>query len=222
MSLRRGESWVDTFPVPPPVTQTGRVSEERVSRARAAAFALVEKTSPYDGYTATHACNVSRLSESVGEYLGLAEDDLEALRLASMLHDIGKVEVPKEVLGKPGRLTPEEYEQVKVHPEAGARMIEADPELYDLLWEAVPIIRHHHERWDGAGYPEGLAGEQIPVNARIVAAADAYDVMVAGRYYQPALPGEAAIVELERTAGSQFDPAAARALVAVQRERESG
>lgn len=154
--------------------------------------------------------------------MNLAEDELEALRLGALLHDIGKVEVPEKILGKPGRLTPEEYEIVKVHPEAGALMVEDDPELYDLLSAVVPIIRHHHERWDGAGYPDGLAGEEIPMNARIAAVADAYDVMVAGRYYQPALPGEAAIAELERTAGSQFDPAPARALVAVRRKRESG
>jgi hypothetical protein len=133
-----------------------------------------------DGYTAEHAAEVARLSLMVGLDLGFNEVELEWLVHGALLHDLGKLGVADEILGKPGALTEEEWAAVKRHPQIGARMIEP----IESLFGALPVVRHHHERPDGTGYPDGLEGEEIPLAARIVAAADAYDVMVQGRPYR--------------------------------------
>jgi len=145
--------------------------------------------------------------------LGFNEEELEALVQGALLHDLGKLGVADAILEKPGPLTEEEWVVVKRHSEIGAKMIEP----LESLSGAVPVVRHHHERPDGTGYPDGLEGEQIPLAARIVAVADAYDVMLRGRLYRPkrlrakSSPAEA-LEELEREAGSQFDPRVVEAL----------
>jgi HD-GYP domain-containing protein (c-di-GMP phosphodiesterase class II) len=145
--------------------------------------------------------------------LGLDEVELEWLVHGALLHDLGKLGVADAILEKPGTLTEEEWLVVKRHPEIGARMIEP----IEILRRALPVIRHHHERPDGAGYPDGLEGEEIPLAARIVAVVDAYDVMLRSRPYQPkryrpkSSPAEA-LQELSREAGRQFDVRVVEAL----------
>jgi putative nucleotidyltransferase with HDIG domain len=174
--------------------------------ARKVTSILVDAATPKDGYTAEHAVEVARLSRLVGMDLGLNEEELEALVQGALLHDLGKLGVADAILEKPGTLTEEEWVVVKRHSEIGAQMIEP----LESLSGALPVVRHHHERLDGTGYPDGLEGEQIPLAARIVAVADAYDVMLRGRLYRPkrlrakSSPAEA-LEELEREAGSQFD-----------------
>jgi putative nucleotidyltransferase with HDIG domain len=132
------------------------------------------------------------------------------LERAALLHDIGKIGVPEALLLKPSALSPEDYERVKEHSEAGARILETVPFLADV----VPIVRHHHERWDGSGYPAGLAGEDIPFLARVLAVADSFDAMVSERPYRGPLPRRLAIDEVVLCSGSQFDPAVVDAFVA--------
>jgi putative nucleotidyltransferase with HDIG domain len=155
-----------------------------------------------DPYTAGHSQRVQRIAIAIGEELRLEEQRLDALRLGGLFHDIGKLAVPDTILTKPARLSDEEYELIKRHPGDGARIIEKLSRLRD----AVPLIRHHHERWDGAGYPDGLAGEQIPLEAGIVGLADAWDAMTTDRPYHRALTLEEAVEEIRRGRGSQFAP----------------
>jgi putative nucleotidyltransferase with HDIG domain len=141
----------------------------------------VDATTPKDGYTTEHTVEVARLSRLVGMELGFNEVELEWLVHGALLHDVGKLIVADEILDKLGTLTEEERALIKRHPEVGARMIEP----LEFLSGALPVIRHHHERPDGSGYPDGLEGEEIPLGARIVTAVDAYDVMLRGRPYRP-------------------------------------
>ncbi|MGE5391195.1 MAG: PAS domain S-box protein [Deltaproteobacteria bacterium] len=138
----------------------------------------------------------------VGHSLGLPPDDISSLTLLAALHDIGKIAVPNSILDKPDRLTAEEWEVIKKHPEIGYRIALSDPELAPI----AEGILHHHERWDGKGYPLGTRGEEIPLMSRILALADAYDVMTSGRPYRPGISSEAACEEIVACAGSQFDP----------------
>jgi putative nucleotidyltransferase with HDIG domain len=175
--------------------------------ARKITSILVVAATPKDGYTAEHAVEVARLSRLVGMDLGFNEEELEALVQGALLHDLGKLGVADAILEKPSSLTEDEWLIVKRHPEIGAQMIAP----LEPLSRAVPVVRHHHERPDGTGYPDGLEGEQIPVSACIVAAVDAYDVMLRGRLYHPKgyrpnkSPAEA-LAELRSGAGSQFNP----------------
>ena len=148
-----------------------------------------------------HVHRVSDLSVNMGTLLGLGSDDLERLALAGVLHDVGKIHMDPAILGKPGPLTDDERELMRRHPELGFAMTRnrMDPKVAEA-------ILYHHERWDGQGYPFGLAGEAIPILSRIVLVADAYDAMTSVRAYQPALPTEYAIGEIVRNSGSQFDP----------------
>ncbi len=153
---------------------------------------------PTDGYTIDHAFSVADLSRLVGTEFGLCEGALEALTLGAFLHDLGKLGVARSVLEKAGPLSPLEVESVRGHPDTGARLVE---QLW-CLRRGAQAIRHHHERPDGGGYPDGLEGEEIPLAARIVAAADAYDVMVRGRPYAAARPPTEAAGELMGGAAS--------------------
>jgi putative nucleotidyltransferase with HDIG domain len=191
------------------IDSTGRAQEGLPSgweEARKVTSILVDAITPKDGYTAEHALEVARLSRLVGMELGLNEDELEWLVHGALLHDLGKLGVADEILEKLGPLTEEEWALVKRHSEIGARMIEP----LEILSRAVPVVRHHHERPDGSGYPDGLEGEEIPLSARIVAAVDAYDVMLRGRphwpnRYRPKSSPAEALKELRREAGRQFD-----------------
>jgi response regulator RpfG family c-di-GMP phosphodiesterase len=145
-------------------------------------------------------------------------DELEAVAFGAILHDIGKIAMSDRVLNKPGRLDEVELERMREHPEIGGR-------ICDPLASAVrfgPIIRHHHERWDGTGYPRGLAGEEIPLGARIVAIADAYDAITFGRPYRRARTHDQAVDELARCSGSQFDPALVPYFITEAERAESG
>jgi HD-GYP domain-containing protein (c-di-GMP phosphodiesterase class II) len=152
--------------------------------------------------TGLHATRLAEWAVRVGERLGVGPEELRDIERASLLHDIGKIGVPDEVLFKPGRLTEEETEQARRHPEYGWAILKSVPGFE----RASLLVLHHHERYDGAGYPAGLAGEEIPLGARIVGVVDAYDAMISDRAYRKGLPHEEAVRRLEADAGSQFDP----------------
>jgi diguanylate cyclase (GGDEF)-like protein/putative nucleotidyltransferase with HDIG domain len=164
-----------------------------------------------EGLTVDHSREMAALAAEVALALGLDEDEVLRARLGGWLHDVGKLSVPDGVLGKIGPLTVEEWETIRAHAAVGAELIRTFPELA-LAAEAV---RHHHERWDGHGYPDGLAGDAIPLEARIVAAVDAYHAMLSARPYRPARTHAEAVEELRRCAGAQFDPAVVDALFGV-------
>ncbi len=168
-----------------------------------------------DPYTAGHSRRVQRIAVAVGEELGLRPKELEALRFGGMFHDIGKLAVPDSILTKPARLTPEEYERIKEHSAEGARIVAK----LGRLREAVPVIRHHHERWDGLGYPDGLAGTEIPTAAAVVGLADAWDAMTTERPYHRALDLDEAFAEVRNGRGTQFAPEVVDAFFSVVRKR---
>jgi putative two-component system response regulator len=180
-----------------------RMKEMTLGFVRAIAGALEAK----DGYTLGHARRVRGYAAAIGRWLGLAEESLEQLALAAFLHDIGKIGTPEHILLKLGLLTPEESAQMRRHARRGARMLTGIVGLE----EAADAVLHHHERFDGAGYPEGLRGEQIPLNSRIILVADAYDAMTSPRPFRDACSHEEAVARLEEGAGSMFDPEVVRA-----------
>lgn len=163
-----------------------------------------------DPYTAGHSQRVQQIALALGTELGFGQQRLEALRLAGLFHDIGKLSVPDAILTKPARLTTEEFDRIKEHSEAGARIVGKLGRLRD----AVPIIRHHHERWDGTGYPDRLAGAAIPLEASIVGLADAWDAMTTDRPYQRALSVQEALEEVRAGRGTQFAPEVVDAFLA--------
>ncbi|WP_330298497.1 HD-GYP domain-containing protein [Streptomyces sp. NBC_00503] len=170
--------------------------------------ALVQAVDIKDRYTRGHSERVGQASAMIARELGMGEDRLEVVRIAGILHDVGKLGVPTRLLRKDGPLTPEERRIIELHPEYGHEMVRG----IGFLGEARSAILHHHERVDGSGYPYGLTGEQIPVLARVVAVADAFDAMTSTRSYSRARPVPVALAELERCAGAQFDPDMVRAL----------
>ncbi|MGK2936898.1 MAG: HD domain-containing phosphohydrolase [Solirubrobacteraceae bacterium] len=163
---------------------------------------LVDVLEAKDAYTAQHARDVVELSIRSGRRLGMDARALRDVRYAALLHDIGKIAVPSDLLRKPSRLTAEEFEQVKAHSEVGDRLLCGIP----FLRTVAPLVRAIHERWDGSGYPDGLRGEDIPLGARVVGVCDALDAMVSDRPYRAALDTETALAELTQCAGTQFDP----------------
>jgi len=181
---------------------------------------LVEQVDAKEGYAHRHARRVAALAASVGERLGLEHDALVGVHLGSLLHDVGKLCVPDELLRKPGPLTTDEWGVIRRHSEAGERVLGPFIRLSRVLSphlaaDVLAVVRSHHERWDGAGYPDGLAGERIPLGARIVGVCDAFEAMTETRTYRSALPRPDALEELLFHAGSQFDPVCVDALVAV-------
>ncbi|WP_055492471.1 HD-GYP domain-containing protein [Streptomyces sp. TP-A0356] len=171
--------------------------------------ALVQAVDIKDGYTRGHSERVGQASMMIARELGMDDERVEVLRFAGILHDVGKLGVPTRLLRKDGPLTPQERRIIELHPEYGHEMVRG----IGFLGEARSAILHHHERLDGSGYPYGLAGRQIPEFARVVAVADAFDAMTSTRSYRRARPVAAALEELERCAGAQFDPAMVRALI---------
>ena len=169
-----------------------------------------------DPYTLGHSTRVTELARSIAARLGCDGSDLEAIELGGPLHDIGKLKIRDDVLLKPGRLDEDELREIREHPAAGARLIRG----VRSLRAALPCVLHHHERWDGGGYPFGLAGTAIPRPARILAVADAFDAMTSARPYRPALPVDSALAEVARCAGTQFDPDASGAFLAAWEARE--
>jgi HD-GYP domain-containing protein (c-di-GMP phosphodiesterase class II) len=164
--------------------------------------ALAQAIELRDCYTGGHTQRVTAYSLLLAKELGLTAADCQTLQVAVPLHDIGKIGIPDQVLAKPGGLTEAEVEVMRTHVAKGLAIVEAVPDL----GPAIPIIRSHHERWDGRGYPEGLSGEQIPLLARIVAVADAFDAMTSDRPYRCGMPLEDALEALKAAAGTQFDP----------------
>jgi diguanylate cyclase (GGDEF)-like protein/putative nucleotidyltransferase with HDIG domain len=173
---------------------------DEAARYRAAA-SLAKAVDARDTYTGSHSARVSELAARIARRLGLDDEQVELTRLAGSLHDLGKLAIPEEILRKDGTLTDSERLVLERHPQIGFRMLDSlgvDP--------VANIVLHHHERWDGAGYPDRLIGDQIPLGARIILVADAYDAMTSDRVYRPKRSSRAALAELRRCAGTQFEP----------------
>lgn len=164
-----------------------------------------------DPYTRGHSTRVTDLAEAVARRLGWGEERIASLRVGGPLHDIGKLAVSEHVLRKEGRLDDHELAEIREHPKIGAKLLMR----VTALREAIPYVLYHHERWDGTGYPSGKAGKEIPVEARVLAIADAFDAMTSDRPYRSALTREEALAEVERCAGTQFDPEIARVFLEV-------
>ena len=160
---------------------------------------------------AGHAVSVAALTGAVCDALGVGVEETMRIQRAALLHDVGKLAVRADVLDSPGPLSSRDWKHVRSHPEVGERLMLAFPRLAGL----APMVRHHHERWDGSGYPDGLAGLEIPLGARVIAACDAFDAMVSARPYRIALDPEIALREIARGAGTHFDPDVACAFVEV-------
>jgi putative nucleotidyltransferase with HDIG domain len=167
-----------------------------------------------DAYTCGHSERVALLSRHLSQEIGLSEHQVERVYMAGLLHDVGKIGVPEAVLQKPGKLTVEEFEQMKKHPEIGARILQDIKQIKDI----IPGVMYHHERFDGKGYPSGLAGETIPIMGRILCLADCFDAMTSNRTYRKALPLEVALIEIRRCSGTQFDPRLAEAFLKIGTE----
>jgi HD-GYP domain-containing protein (c-di-GMP phosphodiesterase class II) len=187
-----------------PISAAGRSLALEVGRAArdAAAASLTSVISPLPHYRGQPSALIAAIVVSMARTLDLPEAEVDRIRTAALLHDVGKVAVPSEILDKPSALTTTEWRTVVQHPRIGQVILEHAAALKD----AVPIILHHHERYSGHGYPYGLRGNDIPLGARIVAIADAYDAMTNDRPYKRAMTHDAAIQELRRHAGTQFDP----------------
>lgn len=190
--------------------------DELISRLKASlvgtAEALANALEAKDDYTANHASEVAELAVAVGAQMGMDEEELEALRYGAIFHDIGKIAIPDAILNKPGPLDPEEREMMMRHPAIGADILEPIPFLPEAVRE---MVRHDHEHFDGSGYPGGLAGEEIPIGARIILVVDSYHAMTSDRPYRKALSESDARAELGRHSGSQFDPSVVAAFLKV-------
>ncbi|HWJ46504.1 MAG TPA: HD-GYP domain-containing protein, partial [Candidatus Udaeobacter sp.] len=175
-----------------------QVSSLHLRTIEALALAIEAK----DETTGEHLQRVRVYAMELAKDLGLSADETEALRAASVLHDIGKLAVPEHIISKPGKLTPEEFEKMKIHPIVGAEILEQ----VHFPYPVVPIVRAHHEKWDGSGYPNGLVGEDIPIGARILSAVDCLDALASDRQYRKALPLNEAMAKVVADAGKAFDP----------------
>src|SRR5437868_9675428 len=175
-----------------------QVSRVHLRTIEALALAIEAK----DHTTHDHLQRVRVYAMELAKELGLTDAETEALQAASVLHDIGKLAVPEHIISRPGKLTPEEFEKMKVHPIVGAEILEQ----VDFPYPVVPIVRAHHEKWDGSGYPHGLKGEQIPLGARILAAVDCLDALASDRQYRRALPLDEAMAVVAGEVNRSFDP----------------
>ena len=185
--------------------QARKIRASFLSAVTALAYALEAK----DKYTSGHSQRVAETSVAIATELGMPQDSIEKIRLAGLIHDLGKIGVRESVLNKPGRLTDEEFQHVKYHCEMGEHILTPIVEDEEIL----KVVTHHHERYDGTGYPDGLKYEQIPLGARILAVADRYDAMTSERPYRKAMSDEAACAEIERGKRTQFDPEVADAFI---------
>jgi HD-GYP domain-containing protein (c-di-GMP phosphodiesterase class II) len=182
------------------------------------AEALAQALDARDRYTAGHSLRVADYAYGIARELELGERHTENIRLGAWLHDVGKIGIPDAVLLKPGPLTAEEFGLVKLHPQIGRRILERAPG-FEALLDAVEL---HHENYDGSGYPYGLAGENIHFYARLIRVADAFDAMTTHRSYRPAHTAEAAMAEIQRGSGREFDPRCALALLRILRREPRG
>jgi putative nucleotidyltransferase with HDIG domain len=199
--------------------QLSKVSRALLGEARAhhqetlevLALALDAK----DQTTQEHTGRLGALAEAVATRMGLSDEAVAAVRAGAILHDIGKIGIPDAILTKPGPLDRGEWGIMKTHPVVGENMLKH----IDFLAPVLPLVRHHHENWDGTGYPDGLSGTRIPIGARIIAVCDAYDAMTSDRPYGPALTGEIACRRIMEAAGTQFDPDCGRILLEIISEQ---
>jgi HD-GYP domain-containing protein (c-di-GMP phosphodiesterase class II) len=173
--------------------------------------ALAQAMEASDEYTRGHSDRVTQLAVEIAKRLQIGRDKIDTLKFAGILHDIGKIGVIKEVLHKPGKLSDLEFALIKLHPKLGEDIIKP----VAFLDKIRPIIRHHHERFDGKGYPDGIQGEDIPLMARIIAVADTYDAMTSHRPYRSALSSAVALAEIKKCSGTQFDPAVVKAFLEI-------
>jgi len=172
-------------------------------------MALSEALDAKDSYTAGHSRRVMQYSARIAWRMGLGDRDFDLLKKAALLHDLGKIGVPDAVLRKRDRLSDEEFGVIRAHPGIGADILKAVGAFRAL----VPAVYYHHERFDGRGYPDGIKGDDIPIQARIISVADSFDAMTSDRAYRNAFPAEDALREIERNKGTQFDPKVADAFV---------
>src|SRR5882724_4025523 len=187
-----------------------RLEAENLSRLHlATAEALATAIDAKDQTTHCHVRRVQIYAAGMGEVFGLSEAEIAALKAGALLHDIGKLAVPPHILNKPGRLTPVEFEKMKIHTVVGAQLLGR----VDFPYPVIPIVRHHHEQWDGHGYPDGLAGEQIPLTARIFSVVDSYDSVREDRPFRRSMTSEEAVALLRRGAGTHFDPEVVEAFI---------
>ncbi len=201
-------------------TRTAELQRERMKLERlsiATLEALVNALEAKDPYMRGHSARVADLSATIAHQLGLADEEVEHVRVAGRLHDIGKIGTRESVLNKQGALTPDEFEHVKQHVIIGSQILAPLSHLGDI----VPAVRHHHERWDGTGYPDGLRGEEIPLAARIIGAAEVFDALSTSRAYQEKMAAEKAIERIADLAGTVLDPKVHEALATVVARRRT-
>ena len=189
--------------------QANKIRESFLNALTALAYALEAK----DKYTSGHSQRVAEISVAIAREMGLSRQDINKIRLAGLIHDIGKIGVRASVLNKPGRLNDDEYQHIKTHSEIGEHILTPIVEDEQIL----KTVRHHHERYDGTGYPDGLSGEQIPLGAKILAVADAYDAITSERPYRKAMSIQSACHEIELCKGSQFDPEVADTFLRIKK-----
>ncbi len=188
--------------------QPSEITQEESDR-QGAVSALAVTLGERDRYTGDHSEEVLKLVEGVALGLGLDEDEVDRVKAAALLHDIGKVAISDDILNKPAKLTDDEWKVMKDHTIIGERILRAIPGLGSV----AKIVRHEHERWDGGGYPDGISGNEIPIGSRIILACDAYHAMISDRPYREAMSHPDAIGELSRHAGTQFDPQVVEVLI---------
>jgi cyclic di-GMP phosphodiesterase len=201
-------------------TRTAELQRERMKLERlsvATLEALVNALEAKDPYMRGHSARVADLSATIAHQLGIADEPVEHVRVAGRLHDIGKIGTRESVLNKQGVLTPEEFEHVKQHVVIGSQILAPLTHLGDI----IPAVRHHHERWDGTGYPDGLRGEEIPMGARIIGAAEVFDALSTSRAYQEKLSPEKAVERIADLSGSVLDPTVYEALASVVARRRT-
>jgi cyclic di-GMP phosphodiesterase len=201
-------------------TRTAEVQRERMKLERlsiATLEALVNALEAKDPYMRGHSARVADLSASIAHQLGLSEEQIELVRVGGRLHDIGKIGTRESVLNKQGTLTPEEFEHVKQHVVIGSQILAPLSHLGDI----IPAVRHHHERWDGTGYPEGRRGEDTPLAARIIGAAEVFDALTTSRAYQEKMTPEKAIERMADMAGTVVDPQVYEGLAKVVAQRRT-
>jgi len=191
--------------------QARKIRTSFLNAVTALAYALEAK----DNYTSGHSRRVTKMAMAIAQELGIPRENIDKIQLAGQLHDIGKIGIKESVLDKPGKLTEEEFQHVRCHCEIGERIL--TPIVDDK--EILKMVRYHHERYDGTGYPDGLKGGRIPLGAKILAVADAYDAMTSGRPYRRAMSTETARIEIERCKGTQFDPKVAVAFFRIERQQ---
>ena len=203
----RGRRRTVQVPAHPP--RRPRRSRPRTTPTRTPSWRLAEALNERDRYTGEHSEEVVDLVAGVARGLGLNEQEIARVKVAALLHDIGKVAIPDGILNKPGKLDEDEWKLMREHPVIGERILRAIPGMGSI----ARIVRHEHERFDGAGYPDGISGDEIPIGSRIILACDAYHAMTSDRPYRKAMPHAEAVRELAANAGTQFDPQVTEVLI---------